>query len=271
MDIFTIDRKQGDFTQVYNEPFRDRNLSLKARGFIVTLLTLGPGWDFSVRGIQTILKESETAIRSVIKELQDAGYCHRYVIKDEKKRIVCWHYAFSEYRREWPEVFDGPLPEKPLLENPQVEIPHLENQGQYNTKKTKQGNNIRPKEDIYTDRDFLAGLIALGVNPETADAWMVVRHKAKAVSTRVAFNGIAREVAKSGLPAEDCIRTAVERSWRGFKAEWLRRDTPQPLTPSTQRPKNETLGEMYKRIYRELNADEPDYNTQTYGASIDEQ
>jgi len=276
MDIFTIDRKQGDFTQVYNEPFRDRNLSLKARGFIVTLLTLGPGWDFSVRGIQTILKENESAIRSVIKELMEAGYCHRYVIKDEKKRIVCWHYAFSEFRREWPEEYDGPLPgnpvtENPLVENPKVEIPHLENQGQYNTKRTKQGNNIRPKDNIYTDRDFLAGLIALGVTQETADAWMVVRHKAKAVSTRVAFDGVAREVAKSGLPAEDCIRTAVERSWRGFKAEWLRRDTPQPLTPSPQRPKNETLGEMYKRIYRELNADEPDYNTQTYGASIDEQ
>ena len=105
------------------------------------------------------------------------------------------------------------------------------------------------KDNIYTDRDFLAGLIALGVNPETADAWMVVRHKAKAVSTRVAFDGIAREVAKSGLPAEDCIRTAVERSWRGFKAEWLRRDTPQPLTPS---PRQESLVEHNRRVLEEV-------------------
>lgn len=151
MDIFTIDRKQGDFTQVYNEPFRDRNLSLKARGFIVTLLTLGSGWDFSIRGIQAILKENESAIRSVIKELMDAGYCHRYVIKDEKKRIVCWHYAFSEYRREWPEVFDGPLPKKPVVENPLVENPHLENplvenRGQYNTKQIQDVTDIIPKE-----------------------------------------------------------------------------------------------------------------------------
>lgn len=151
MEIFTIDRKQGDFTQVYNEPFRDRNLSLKARGFIVTLLTLGSGWDFSIRGIQSILKENESAIRSVIKELMDAGYCHRYVIKDEKKRIVCWHYAFSEYRREWPEVFDGPLPKKPVVENPLVENPHLEkplveNRGQYNTKQIQDVTDIIPKE-----------------------------------------------------------------------------------------------------------------------------
>ena len=105
------------------------------------------------------------------------------------------------------------------------------------------------KDNIYTDRDFLAGLIALGVTPETADAWMVVRHKAKAVSTRVAFDGIAREVAKSGLPAEDCIRTAVERSWRGFKAEWLRRDTPQPLTPS---PRQESLVDHNRRVLEEV-------------------
>jgi len=109
--------------------------------------------------------------------------------------------------------------------------------------------DIKNKDNIYTDRDFLAGLIALGVTPETADAWMVVRHKAKAVSTRVAFDGIAREVAKSGLPAEDCIRTAVERSWRGFKSEWLRRDTPQPLTPS---PRQESLVEHNRRVLEEV-------------------
>ena len=141
--------------------------------------------------------------------------------------------------------------------------------GSANFAPNNKGIDIKNKKDnIYTDRDFLAGLIALGVTPETADAWMTVRHKAKAVSTRVAFDGIAREVAKSGLPAEDCIRTAVERSWRGFKAEWLHRETHQPLTPSPQRPKNETLGEMYKRIFREI---QEDFNPQTYDNGIDEQ
>lgn len=270
MEIFTIDRKEGDFITIYKEPFRNKALSLKARGLLATLLALGPRWQFSVKGISSILKERRDAIYSTIKELQEAGYCHRYDLMDENNRFAGTHYAFSEYRRDWPEKYDGPLPDFPQMEKPYTEKPDTGNPPQYNNEidTRKKGKN---KEIIYGDRDFLAGLIALGVNPETADAWMVVRHKAKAVSTRVAFDGIAREVAKSGLTAEDCIRTAVERSWRGFKAEWLRRDTPQPLTPSPQRPKNETLGEMYKRIYRELNADEPDYNTQTYGASIDEQ
>lgn len=160
MEIFTIDRKEGDFTQVYNEPFRDRDLSLKARGFLATLLTLGPRWDFSVRGIQTILKENESAIRSVIKELMEAGYCHRYVIKDEKKRIVCWHYAFSEYRREWPEEYDGPLPEKPLMENPIVEIPQLENprvenRGQYNTERMQDGTDVKRNQSNNAPHPFV--------------------------------------------------------------------------------------------------------------------
>ena len=81
----------------------------------------------------------------------DAVYCHRYVIKDEKKRIVCWHYAFSEYRREWPEVFNGPLPKKPVVESPLVENPHLENplvenRGQYNTKQIQDVTDIIPNQ-----------------------------------------------------------------------------------------------------------------------------
>ena len=58
---------------------------------------------------------------------------------------------------------------------------------------------------------------------------MQVRKTARASNTEVAFKGVAREIAKSGLPADDCIRTAVERSWRGFNADWMKpRENPNP-------------------------------------------
>lgn len=163
----------------------------------------------------------------------------------ENNSPFCYYKLAADFYEKHPSKFAGsPLkncgdhPEKNGKSTPQ------KLRGEYTYNESNKGNN-----NIYTDRDFLAGLIALGVNPETADAWMVVRHKAKAVSTRVAFDGIAREVAKSGLSAEDCIRTAVERSWRGFKAEWLRRDTPQPQTPS---PRQESLVEHNRRVLEEV-------------------
>lgn len=227
MDIFTIDRKQGDFTQVYNEPFRDRNLSLKARGFIVTLLTLGPGWDFSVRGIQTILKENESAIRSVIKELMEAGYCHRYVIKDEKKRIVCWHYAFSEYRREWPEEYDGPLPEKPLMEKPLVETPQLEkplveNRGQYNTERMQDGTDVKRNQSNNVAR-FV---------PPTKEEIIAYCEKSGYrinVDKFLSYYETRGWVKKNGQPVKD---------WKGTVRTWWKEDHPQ----SKPMPKPEPVG-----------------------------
>jgi hypothetical protein len=50
---------------------------------------------------------------------------------------------------------------------------------------------------------------------------MEVRKAKGAANTETSFKSIEREILKSGLPADECIRVAVENSWRGFKAEWV--------------------------------------------------
>jgi hypothetical protein len=50
---------------------------------------------------------------------------------------------------------------------------------------------------------------------------MEVRKAKGAANTETSFKSIEREILKSGLPADECIRVAVENSWRGFKAEWI--------------------------------------------------
>lgn len=69
--------------------------------------------------------------------------------------------------------------------------------------------------------DFKRSLEEIGVTTEVAEAWMQVRKEKKAVNTEIAFRRIRDEIAKSGRTADDCIRTAVEKSWRGFEASWL--------------------------------------------------
>lgn len=69
--------------------------------------------------------------------------------------------------------------------------------------------------------DFRKELETLGVSSEVAEAWLQVRKAKRAVNSRIAFDKVAREVAKTGKSADECIRTAVERSWSGFEAAWL--------------------------------------------------
>ena len=81
--------------------------------------------------------------------------------------------------------------------------------------------NIKDNKDISTSFNFLKALMDLGVTEEVARAWMQVRKHQRATNTKIAFDKIKSEIAKSGRPADDCIRTAVEKSWRGFQADWL--------------------------------------------------
>ena len=73
--------------------------------------------------------------------------------------------------------------------------------------------------------DFLKALRGLGVTEQLAREWMAVRKNKRLTNTQTAFDQIAREIAKTGRPATDCVRLAVENSWGGFKAEWMKHET----------------------------------------------
>lgn len=54
----------------------DKNLSLKAAGLLSKILALPDNWNYSIKGLCAICKESETAVKSALNELRD----NRYVI-----------------------------------------------------------------------------------------------------------------------------------------------------------------------------------------------
>jgi hypothetical protein len=110
----------------------------------------------------------------------------------------------------------------------------------------KNGHNINndinntPTEYINKDKDvrfdFKKSLLEIGVSPQVAEDWLKVRKAKKAANTKTAFERIHTEIMLSGMSADECIRIAVERSWQGFKAEWVdnyRRQ--QPARPTGRR------------------------------------
>ncbi len=63
-----------NFTKVSNSILQDRNLSLKDKGLLVTLLSLSEGWNFSIKGLSAIVPEEEYAITSSFNRLKQLGY-----------------------------------------------------------------------------------------------------------------------------------------------------------------------------------------------------
>ena len=76
---------------------------------------------------------------------------------------------------------------------------------------------------------------------ENAEEWLKVRKNKKLTQTETAFRKTKAEIDKSGRNANDCITLCVERSWGGFKAEWVEREIPAQtqVTNTTQNNNND--------------------------------
>lgn len=66
----------------------------------------------------------------------------------------------------------------------------------------------------------LKDLISLGVAEQIAKDWLEVRKMKRAPLTQTALDAIIKEAAKARLTLNDAIKSCVENSWQGFKADW---------------------------------------------------
>lgn len=64
-----------------------------------------------------------------------------------------------------------------------------------------------------------------GVSDKVAQGWVAVRREKKQANTLIAFELVKKEAEKAGLSLEQAIKESVERSWAGFRASWLDKET----------------------------------------------
>lgn len=67
-------QKNKNFTVMSNTHLFDKNLSLKAAGLLSKILALPDNWNYSIKGLCAICKESETAVKSALNELRERRY-----------------------------------------------------------------------------------------------------------------------------------------------------------------------------------------------------
>jgi len=94
MDIVRV-IKSKDYTTICNRIFKDKRLSLKAKGLLAMLLSLSDHWELSIKGLEVILKEGRTSIRSTMNELIENGYVERQQIRENNKFIGVDYIVFE--------------------------------------------------------------------------------------------------------------------------------------------------------------------------------
>ena len=93
MSIMRI-HKSKDYTVISNYHFKEKDMSLKAKGLLSLMLSLPNDWDYSIGGLCTICKENETAIRNTLKELEDFKYLIRTRKQNEKGQFEYDYHIF---------------------------------------------------------------------------------------------------------------------------------------------------------------------------------
>jgi hypothetical protein len=113
--------KSKDYTIMSNFHLKDKELSLKAKGLLSFMLSLPESWDYSVRGLATILPESDGTIKSTLKELEVTGY----LVRDQRVDPQTGKFGKAEYT-----LYEKPHNNKevePWDKNPPAVKPTAEN------------------------------------------------------------------------------------------------------------------------------------------------
>lgn len=136
MSTFKIN-KNRDFTVMSNYHLRDRNLSLKAKGLLSFMLSLPDDWDYSLRGLVAICKESKDAIRSALNELKLNYYLKIEPSRDENGKF---EYNYLIYEKPYRTRLKSRNP--PNTDFPYTDEPSTDNQPQINTKESNTNHKI---------------------------------------------------------------------------------------------------------------------------------
>ena len=145
MSVFRVEKNKG-YAVMSNHHLRNHTLSLKAKGLLSQMLSLPEDWDYTLKGLAQINRESIDAIREAVRELEQAGYITRSRERDERGCLRGTIYTIYEqpHAEPTPEEPAQALPtlDHPTLEKPMLDFPTLGNPMQLNTKgKNKEKQN----------------------------------------------------------------------------------------------------------------------------------
>lgn len=124
-------KKEGSakqYTIINNHLLKNTDLSLKAKGLLCLMFSLPEDWNFSTKGLTSIVKDGERSVRSTLKELEDNRYLIRKPIHDGA-HIIDWEY----------QIFEAPYNQEGCNEDVQyqdVQNVHLRKSTQLNTNKS---------------------------------------------------------------------------------------------------------------------------------------
>lgn len=89
-----------EYTVIMNNIFKEKDLSLKAKGLLCYAISKPNNWRFSKRGIMTACTDKEGSIETALKELEEHFYLTRERIRNKGKFNTVYTFYEVPYNRQ---------------------------------------------------------------------------------------------------------------------------------------------------------------------------
>lgn len=206
--------KTADYTVMSNAHFKEKEMSLKAKGLLSLMLSLPDGWDYSIAGLVALSKDGKDGVMAALNELEAFCYLKRTRLTKANGQFDGYDYDIFEKPYAERANAEKPKQEKPKEEKPYAEIPNTENPPQLNT---NQSSTNQLKTNQLSTKEYNVILDFLNSKAGT-------KFKASSKITQQHINARIAE----GFTIDD-FKTVIEKKC----ADWLGTEWAQYLRPAT--------------------------------------
>lgn len=245
--------KTNNFTVMSNTHFREKRMSLKAKGLLSLMLSLPDDWDYSINGLCKICIEKESAIKSTLKELMEFGYLVITKLTPDQTASGRIEYKYDIYEvpqlpKEGKQEVKKQGVENLPVENLPLENQSVENPTQLRTKvlRTKESNTNKlttkekKKETVSTYDEIINKHFENEEVKNTIKEFIKMRKLIKAPMTNKALElmiGNLKKMSHNDTEQIEILNRSIENSWKGIfelknkdKNKWCHVDEP-PTDP----------------------------------------
>lgn len=107
MAVFRVYKESGNFVTVHKSFIHDDNLSWKAKGILLYLLSRPDDWRIYETELNKHSSDGRDSLRTGIKELEEAGYIHRTRRRNEKGQLREYEYQVFEKPNQIGKTYVG--------------------------------------------------------------------------------------------------------------------------------------------------------------------
>ena len=199
--------KTANFTVMSNYHFKEKKMSLKAKGLLSLMLSLPDTWNYSVSGLVTLSKDGKDSVMSALAELEKFGYLSRERVINNKGQFAGIEYNIFEEPQQI-----NPISENPTLEKENAEKPISEEPPQLNTNSI---NHLLNKIfDVLSTKEKDAELIALYHD------YIKMRSEINSPITEVGIEKLidrAKKISKGNIRIEKVLlESAIVNNWKNI-------------------------------------------------------